>query len=243
MDLLVRYDWPGNVRELENVIERAMVLADPPSIRPNDLPFQSIVAGDLLSFSNAPASTTYTVSTVNYVTKTITFTGSITATAGNSIYCFRASGSTYRPYSRVTETFTSVSTYTSDEFLLTSGFEQIYVNGSQFNEIDYDLSSGVLSGFPSPVTGQVDFIVFAANNLGVPCSNMTNSVAYSAAGQITYPFASNPLAMNIYANGALLINGVSYDYTATSIAYNLNTAFPNNFTLLNQQTLSRVGAA
>ncbi len=43
MDLLVRYDWPGNVRELENVIERAMVLAEPPSIRPNDLPFQNVV--------------------------------------------------------------------------------------------------------------------------------------------------------------------------------------------------------
>lgn len=42
MDLLVRYDWPGNVRELENVIERAMVLAVPPSIRPSDLPFQNI---------------------------------------------------------------------------------------------------------------------------------------------------------------------------------------------------------
>ncbi|MHB1050221.1 MAG: sigma-54-dependent transcriptional regulator [Bacteroidota bacterium] len=42
MDLLVRYDWPGNVRELENVVERAMVLADPPSIRPNDLPFQTV---------------------------------------------------------------------------------------------------------------------------------------------------------------------------------------------------------
>jgi len=40
MDLLVRYDWPGNVRELENVIERAMVLAKPPCIRPDDLPFQ-----------------------------------------------------------------------------------------------------------------------------------------------------------------------------------------------------------
>jgi DNA-binding NtrC family response regulator len=42
MDMLVRYDWPGNVRELENVIERAMVLAAPPSIRPDDLPFQLI---------------------------------------------------------------------------------------------------------------------------------------------------------------------------------------------------------
>jgi transcriptional regulator with PAS, ATPase and Fis domain len=40
LDLLVRYSWPGNVRELENVIERAMVLAKPPSIKSTDLPFQ-----------------------------------------------------------------------------------------------------------------------------------------------------------------------------------------------------------
>jgi DNA-binding NtrC family response regulator len=40
LDLLVRYPWPGNARELENVIERAMVLANPPSIKPDDLPFQ-----------------------------------------------------------------------------------------------------------------------------------------------------------------------------------------------------------
>jgi two-component system response regulator AtoC len=30
---LVRQPWPGNVRELENVIERAVVLADAPSPR------------------------------------------------------------------------------------------------------------------------------------------------------------------------------------------------------------------
>jgi len=40
LDMLVRYSWPGNVRELENVIERAMVLAKPPSIKPDNLPFQ-----------------------------------------------------------------------------------------------------------------------------------------------------------------------------------------------------------
>ncbi len=40
MDLLIRNRWPGNVRELENVIERAMVLAKPPAIKPGDLPFQ-----------------------------------------------------------------------------------------------------------------------------------------------------------------------------------------------------------
>ncbi len=40
MDLLIRNKWPGNVREIENVIERAMVLAKPPAIKPADLPFQ-----------------------------------------------------------------------------------------------------------------------------------------------------------------------------------------------------------
>ena len=42
MDLLVRYDWPGNVREIENVIELAMVLAKPPLVQPDDLPFQLV---------------------------------------------------------------------------------------------------------------------------------------------------------------------------------------------------------
>jgi len=35
---LVSYAWPGNVRELENVIERAVVLADAGSIEPSHLP-------------------------------------------------------------------------------------------------------------------------------------------------------------------------------------------------------------
>ena len=29
IELLVNYDWPGNVRELRNVIERAVVMAEP----------------------------------------------------------------------------------------------------------------------------------------------------------------------------------------------------------------------
>jgi DNA-binding NtrC family response regulator len=38
MELLTAYDWPGNVRELANAIERAVVVGEPPAIRPQDLP-------------------------------------------------------------------------------------------------------------------------------------------------------------------------------------------------------------
>ena len=37
MDRLVSYGWPGNIRELENVIERAVLFADSPRIRLDDL--------------------------------------------------------------------------------------------------------------------------------------------------------------------------------------------------------------
>ncbi len=40
LDLLMRYKWPGNVRELENVIERAMIMADGSEITVSDLPPQ-----------------------------------------------------------------------------------------------------------------------------------------------------------------------------------------------------------
>jgi transcriptional regulator with GAF, ATPase, and Fis domain len=38
VEALVAYDWPGNIRELENVLERAVVLADGPAVMLNDLP-------------------------------------------------------------------------------------------------------------------------------------------------------------------------------------------------------------
>ena len=38
MALLDAYRWPGNVRELENVMERALVLADGETVLPGDLP-------------------------------------------------------------------------------------------------------------------------------------------------------------------------------------------------------------
>lgn len=38
MEVLVAYMWPGNIRELQNVIERAIILSDGPSITARDLP-------------------------------------------------------------------------------------------------------------------------------------------------------------------------------------------------------------
>jgi len=40
---LREYGWPGNVRELQNVIERAVVLAEGPAIQLSDLPLDVLL--------------------------------------------------------------------------------------------------------------------------------------------------------------------------------------------------------
>lgn len=207
-------------------------------------PYQIIEAGDALTFSNTGTPTTYTVQSVNDTTRVITFTGSISgATVGNEIYRYRAAGASYRPYSRYTVDLVSANSVEPTTFDINNGYEQIYVNGVQFNEVDYDLAGNVISGFPSAITGRMTIIMFAANNLGIPCSNITNTVAYSVANAVAYPFTSNPLSLILAANGSLLTLGSGYDYTATSTNYILAQAFANNFTIINQQTYARDGAA
>lgn len=214
------------------------------SVTYSSAPWQTIAAGDLLCFANTGTPTTYTVQSINVTTKVITFTGTISgATAGLPIYRFRATGTAYRPFSRYTVAFSSTSTYTPIEWTVNSGFEEIFVNGSQFNEIDYDITGNTLTGFPSPVTGNFTLVQWNQNNFGVPCSNIINTITYSQASQLAYPFNSNPLAMEVCANGVLLAKGAGYDYTATATNWILSTAFPNGYTLLNQQTFARDGAA
>jgi two-component system response regulator AtoC len=52
------YGWPGNVRELRNVIERAVLLAAGPQIRPEELPLNSAANGHGNGASTAPAAVT-----------------------------------------------------------------------------------------------------------------------------------------------------------------------------------------
>jgi DNA-binding NtrC family response regulator len=44
LEKLMAYDWPGNVRELANVVERAIVLGQPPTIEADDLPLEILAA-------------------------------------------------------------------------------------------------------------------------------------------------------------------------------------------------------
>jgi len=45
VELLMAHDWPGNIRELENVIERAVVLSDGPTVSTQDLPPEMLRGG------------------------------------------------------------------------------------------------------------------------------------------------------------------------------------------------------
>jgi hypothetical protein len=209
-----------------------------------DAPYQLLEAGNVITFANTGSPTQYTVSTVNTSTKTITFTTTLSGvTAGLPIYRYRAAGSAYRPFSRIEVDVTAISTYTPTEITIQNGFELLFINGASLNEIDYDLTPPALGGFPGALTGRFVIIQMAANNLGVPASNITNTIAYSTSGALSYVFPNNPLSMQLYANGALFAKGSSYDYTATTAGYNLTSAINNNFTLLNQQTFARDGAA
>jgi DNA-binding NtrC family response regulator len=57
LDVLAAYHWPGNIRELKNVIERAVVLAEGPVVRLEELPreiWQHLPQKEQSSSSNIP---------------------------------------------------------------------------------------------------------------------------------------------------------------------------------------------
>jgi DNA-binding NtrC family response regulator len=43
---LIKYPWPGNIRELQHTIEKAVILADSPILKPEDFMFRSVAVSD-----------------------------------------------------------------------------------------------------------------------------------------------------------------------------------------------------
>ena len=64
MRVLCEYSWPGNVRELENVIDRAVALADYPLLEADDIlltgPDMQMITPSFLAYPPAPRSTAIT---------------------------------------------------------------------------------------------------------------------------------------------------------------------------------------
>lgn len=208
----------------------------------SNVPYNTVSIGDIFTISNTGTPTQYTVQSGTSLSLNRLKLSSVAGiSVGNTIYRYRAAGSSYAAFTRATSNVTNASSFQPLDYGINNGFEQIYFNGTQINEVDYNVVDNQIQDFPGLVTGYITSLNYAPNNLGVPCSNVVNNVIYSVATQLTYAFPSNPLSMEVYANGVLLIKG--QDYTASSAGYNLTVAFDNNSTLLNQQSFARDGAA
>ena len=206
----------------------------------SSMPFQQIFAGDIITFSNTGTPTQYIVSTVNYATRTITFTTNPTVSAGATIYQYRAATSSYRVFSRWDFDLVNESSYLPTEWSVHNAYELLFLNGTVVNEQDYDIMTGAISNFPAIATGKMTMIQFTANNLTTPAGTMQNVLAYTSAGQATYSFNYNALAFDLYSNGCLL--KPTSDYTTATNSYTF-TIIPIASTILVQQTFASVGAA
>jgi DNA-binding NtrC family response regulator len=71
MQMLLSYHWPGNVRELENVIQRAVILADGNIIMPKDLPQELALSGYLPSSSKSDRIKTLKEVEAEYISEVI----------------------------------------------------------------------------------------------------------------------------------------------------------------------------
>ena len=204
------------------------------------MPYQYINAGDKLTFSNSGTPTTYTVSTVNYGTRTITFTTSPTVSAGSNIYTFRAASSSYPVFSRFETTLTNATAYTPTTWQFDSGYELPFYNGTVVPDQDYDIVGNTYTNIPAISSGLLTIIQFSGNNTTTPTGTPQNVVTYAIVGQTFYSFNFTSGALGIYANGVLYEGGV--DYTTSTNSYNLTNSPTESF-IIQQQTFARAGAA
>lgn len=206
-----------------------------------NLPMQQINAGDKITFANSGSPTQYTVASINYSSKQITFTSSFTASAGNSLYRYRALNSSYPAFSRWDVSLSSSASYTPTNFGLNSGSEVLFLNGTIVNDQDYDLVSNTINNFPSVATGNLTIIQFAPNNFGVPAGTQSLVSTYTVSGQSLYAYSYDADSFELYENGCIAVAGS--DYTTATGVYLLSPTPTNNITVLSQQTFARTGAA
>lgn len=204
------------------------------------LPNQEINAGDVMTFANTGTPTQYTVSSVNYSTRQITFTATVTGvTAGAIIYQYRAANSAYRPISRWTANLSNQAIYSPTEWAFASGSEKLFLNGLAVNDQDYDLTTDL--SFIQNVSGLLTVIQFAPNILTTPIGAPASVAINTIVGQTTYSFSFDQNAFELYFNGPLL-DRVS-DYTVASGSYTLSITPDTSLTTMQQVTYQRNGVA
>lgn len=204
------------------------------------LPYQKMYAGDKITFANTGTPTQYTISTVNYATRTITFTTTLSGvTAGNTVYQYRAASSAYRPFSRWTDALTNQTSFTPTEWSYRSGYEKLFLNGTAVNDLDYDLTDTL--SFLQNVSGLVTSIQFAENILTTPAGASQTGTTNTVVGTTNYAFNYDVNAFELYVNGTLIDQGT--DYLTSTGVYALSYTPTTNITILQQTTYQRTGAA
>lgn len=203
--------------------------------------YQTISVGDKLTFSNSGVPTQYTVSSINYTTKQIVFSGIFLASASAAIYRARVANAVYPSFSRWTTTLSAASSYTPTTFQLYSGAETLFLNGDIVNDQDYDLFSNQINNFPSVATGNLTIFQFALNNLGVPNGSPTLVSTNTTIGQASYTYSYDPAAFELYNNGMLQVAGS--DYTTASGLFTLSVTPTSVLNILSAETFNRTGAA
>lgn len=203
-------------------------------------PWQLINVGDKITFVNTGTPTEYTVTAINYTTRQITFSATVTGVvAGALIYVYRAANTAYRPMSRWSVSLSAQSAYTPTTWSFMSGFEKLYLNGSGVNDIDYDLTTTL--SFTQNVSGLLTVIQFAPNILTTPVGAQSAVATSTVIGQQTYNFDLNIDAFELYYNGPLQDQGT--DYTIGTGSYTLASSPSTSASILQQVTYNRTGAA
>ena len=150
-----------------------------------------------------------------------------------------ATSGVYASFNYNQATLTNQTTYTASGFTLVGGTELLFLNGTVVNQNDYNISGQNITFLPGITSGLLQIVQWSPNNLSVPNGTPVNTVINSIIGQVTYPFAYDPFAFNLYQNGVLLLE--STDFAIGTGTYTLANT-PTTPDILLQQTFARTGA-